>query len=140
MTGPLWIKYCHSSAKVVFDKFFLINADNLYTSERKIKRARRIISRNLTREWKVVRCVDILGILNNRDIHFPRTKRWKGECIFLFVFKIKEFYAIYRQKNTATSLKSKWHWTEDFVVVNREWWVIKSKYRSLSFESISFAS
>ena len=26
----------------------IINADNLYTSERKIKRARRIISRNLT--------------------------------------------------------------------------------------------
>ena len=32
-------------------QIFSINADNLYTSERKIKRARRIISRNLT-SWK----------------------------------------------------------------------------------------
>ena len=32
-------------------QIFLINADNLYTSERKIKRARRIISRNLT-SWQ----------------------------------------------------------------------------------------
>ena len=109
----------------------IINADNLYTSERKIKRARRIISRNLTswqeneKLWCVLKFLESWIIVTSifQERNGGRVNVFSCPCL-----KLKNSM-LYTDKKilTATSLKSKWHWTEDFVVVNREWWVVKSK-------------
>ena len=40
------MKYCHLSAKIVFNNFFKINVDNFYTSDKKKKKKKKEVKNN----------------------------------------------------------------------------------------------